>query len=401
MLSGCTKLNNKTENLLPETENTISMLTSPKGADQVAVSKTGIYYTENDLLNFYDYESKIQTPLCSDSACKHNGNTCTAKIESSLSRIFLNKNKDKLFYNYIDETTNQYNTVVEDLDGANKKIIDKRMTSPDSFLHIAGDNDSIYIISSDTFGGNKSELIKINFTTGESVPLTEFDCNTAKIIGAYERTVIVLLGKYNQDNMSIVYENTTFNTDTKQCETIDTYTYNMADDSVSNELSFVVGSNLYKFKDINGQTASLYKTDFITKEKTLISDNIPYFGNLDSTNVKGYFDNSVIIDMRQFKRNGASGDRIGRFVINLNDGTYKEVNLNMVRDTDEGEIFDPINVYEQYNEFLVVSYGIDYVDYITEGQSLPSKIGVPKYGLISIEDFCSSTENYKPIRYSN
>ena len=396
----------KSSDIIDNIDNDVAMITSYKGADQVAITDTGIYYTENYLLNFYDHETGIRTPLCQNSVCEHKDDTCTDKMESSLSRIFLNYTKDKLFYNYIDETTNQHITVMQELDGSNKKIIDKRITSAETFLRIAADKNSIYVIGNNivenenSYISSKANLIKIDYSTGINEVVYEFDNNQAKIIGAYDRNIIVEVNTYDSYTSDITYDILSIDIDSGSSELIETYEYKMTNDSVPNEFAFVKDKFLYKFTNISQNTASLYKTDLSTNEQTLVGDNLPYYGNLDSTSVKGSVSDSIILDMRRFKRNGASEDKMGRYTINLNDGSYKEIKLNMVRETvDEEIIFDPINIYEQYKDFLIVSYGIDYVDYIFAGQNTAAKIGVPKYGLISVDDFFNSVENYEPLRY--
>ena len=279
ILTGCTKSNDE-QSVYNDSNNEVSMITSYRGSDQVVAGDTGIYYTENYLLNFYDYETGIHTPLCENIVCEHKDDTCTAKMESSLSRIFLNAKKDKLFYNYIDETTSQHITVAQDLDGSNKKVIDKRITLPDSFLRMAGDENNIYIIGSEaqenenSYISNKIDLIRIDYSTGANEVVYEFDNSYAKIIGAFDRNIIVEVSTYDGCTTDIVYEILSINIDSKESELIETYKYKMTNDSVSNEFAFVNDKYLYKFTDIAQDTASLYKIDIPTQERTLVADNI-------------------------------------------------------------------------------------------------------------------------------
>ncbi len=78
MLAGCGRKTNGTDAAKIQSERAVQKVGDLTGCSYTADTQDGFYYVINDILYFYDYESGLNTPMCSRVECAHNDETCDA-----------------------------------------------------------------------------------------------------------------------------------------------------------------------------------------------------------------------------------------------------------------------------------------------------------------------------------
>ena len=107
----------------------------------------------------------------------------------------------------------------------------KQLISILQLCKIAADKNSIYVIGNNivenenSYISSKANLIKIDYSTGINEVVYEFDNNQAKIIGAYDRNIIVEVNTYDSYTSDITYDILSIDIDSGSSELIETYEY--------------------------------------------------------------------------------------------------------------------------------------------------------------------------------
>ncbi len=78
MLAGCGKKTNGADAAKIQSERALQKVGDLTGCSYTADTQDGFYYVINDILYFYDYDSGLNTPMCSRVECAHNDETCDA-----------------------------------------------------------------------------------------------------------------------------------------------------------------------------------------------------------------------------------------------------------------------------------------------------------------------------------
>lgn len=206
-------------------------ISSGIGSIDFCTTESGLFYTNNHLLRFYDFESKKKYILCAENNCVHNSASCSAWYEKEGDMEGIAVHNEKVYAFIRNEKENTYDFTEMNMMAKQRKVL---ATVPignyekgEWFLQGFGDSyycgDMVWVtlrlscLYDAEYDIYKEQCIGIHLDTGEKIFLNELEktllnekCSIAcvgeeKIVLAFEKYAQDIL---TQEEFSTAYQNT-------------------------------------------------------------------------------------------------------------------------------------------------------------------------------------------------
>lgn len=172
---------------------------SNKGSYYACYTDTGVFLTENNLMQYFEYDSKKTYALCSKSNCSHITSSCPARCDGLGSVIGLANVQGTMYAFFLNRETNTYDLMSFDLTGENRKLIasiDLKDVKEEGWIlsDISGVfyyGNMVWYQASWTYYqdgkdvGISNRCSGINMSTGEQFHINDLDLNHSDLMDPY------------------------------------------------------------------------------------------------------------------------------------------------------------------------------------------------------------------------
>lgn len=380
------------------------------------------YQDDHTILCYLDYANACDTAFCTQPACNHDSDSCTAYIpdgvivsalyavdDQTMAYILTSKEGDQLY--------------LADSNGANRRKLYQAASGEEFWELTCADSQYLYfpMTFTETDGSASQSFCRLPLSGGEPEPLIqELD---SQILGAWGRDLVCYKYQYDEpENLqepSVPEGATQEETDRIMMEYLDSfkgthevYLSNLDDGSrkeldgwdstMGNEgrVQFCADDRLYWCETENrqlpdsihwllpdgqsGETALSWPEDL----RLAIEGSTDWYSGAER--LEGMLQDWVLITLK------GPWDGMRRYAMNVTDGSVKEIPL---RYQSNGKN-QPITILGQSKDSLLVEIEtqLKEVTFIQQdGTPSTNWAGVGRFGLITFEDFLSGTPEYREI----
>lgn len=335
----------------------------------VVATDDGVFYTDNQVLFFYDIVSGVNTPVCNRAECLHNDVTCTAYMPDISTSLFT----DKSGHIFFTEFDNLYRI---NYDGTEKVKLYKSDNGAFWTKKFINYNGCLYFVEGivDKNARVTYSLIELNISSGEEK--TVYSSSEAfEFISAYGDNIIMTMGGGLLDADREISK---FNLKTLENTTV----------SNGEHWAFALSDNIFYFSD-DGKT--MYMKNIDEGEEKVCAEL-----KLKNTPVSAFpkfaFDNYILMHCA----------KQGEYIVNVNTGESMPFDLHLTAKymkSVPADYVDPvlISALDRIGDYLVVYIGdkeTEYMDTDPAGNMTEMYVMSGVIALISVEDFISNNPNY-------
>lgn len=393
ILTACTKESDGTNSIEQITESgyNLQMVTHAKGVFDISTTPAGAYFNMRaNRIGYFDDATGSVIPLCNRPECVHNDQSCTAYVDAQMFAVFTNPNKTKLFVSYFSDTEKTDTYPVQyiysmDLNGENKKQIFRLATGDQILENYVFDGDDLYfIIQKKDYNTRTTNFVinRLNCQTGDIAEIYTLD-EVHFIVGACDKYLILDNQFSSSDGLYSLFK---FDIETHSMESIFKTEFTSED---TNSSAYMNGEYMYTFMPNGEKTAQLSKTNILTGQTSVLSENVTYYGTHKRDYLSPFFaKDKMFIESSLPPLDDSIIRRAQLVCIDLNSGETKNINIkdpygNPVAFKGETE-----NYYIYINSFVYVDMSV----YNEDGTEEIWTIGDPDYRVIKKED-CLNSNN--------
>lgn len=394
---------------------TLTDITMPNKGCNVTTGEDGVYFAANNNIVYMDIATKTKTLLCNRVECLHNDDTCDSFFHNMPEVIFTNATKKLLFVVHRNDLSSTESIIsVCNMSGSERKEIATINSNQTLYYSFVDDGENIYYVCMNVEDGNVTYIVKkTNYISGKSSTILSSP-NNLQLLTAYNNKLIFWTNTYSSSDTSYFTEmnNLIFEFDITTGKTNDIVSYTSKKND-QEEAYFLYNNYMIQFHNNMNGKATVYKTNLLTGEKMLLSNEYPFYGYISQNNYRMIIDNVLYLHLLQPMTESTSY-RSELYGIDLNSGEIKKSTLQLynylIEDgssaseitnypkIDGIELYSPIIVSDQINDYYIVHTALTSYLCVDELDNFINGYCVDVIEIVPKNDFFNNNMNYYRIR---